>query len=455
MKLLSILLASVAATVGSVVTPPIDPPVDPEPPAPVIYPLQIASSRGELMALEVGARSTANLKQTARTRHYTGTQPLTELRVCFAGYFVDTATSSNFWTCVERDATSSHIIRCNIELNGVSIPVTFSGVRDGVVMPGDPCYMSDPVYPAQFGLDVFAANSEFWLRAERQYAVGAFSMFHQSSTSTTAIAGERFFAGSASAPSQLDALGEMTTTGGWTAQAHLWFPLAFVGRPTKKMMSVITLGASIENGVGDGLGDGLNGSGGYMRKMLANVGGKKIARLHLAKSGETAKSYLANSAKRRVMYQFATHILSGHGGNDFSTNEARENTQMRWEQIWAFRTPNIVWQEHYALSVKSNSTDGWVTVANQTPRPGFETGGNWRDPANAWCAAQVAANDNLDGFRDLTAAQADATRIDCWRGDIGKPTDDGTHPNKPVADAMAAANSNHLETLRAAHEDAA
>lgn len=444
MKLLGLLLAT-AASVAAVT------------PGPQPLPLQIASSRGELMALEATNRTAANLKQTARTRHYTGTQPLTELRAVFAGYFVDSATSANGQTCREVNASNSHIVRCNIELNGVSVPVTFAGLRDGVVEPGDPCYMSDPVFPAQFGLEEFAPNTLFWLRAEREYAVGAATMLHQTATNTTAIAGERFFAGAATATSQLDAVGEMVTTGGWTAQAHLWFPLCFVGRPAKKMMSVITLGASIENGVSDGYGDGLNGSGGYMRKMLANVGGKKIARLHLAKSGETAKSFVNNSEKRRYMLRFATHVFSGHGGNDYSTGETLANTQTCWTQIWALcrEAKNIVHLEHYALSPKSTSTDGWVTVANQTPRAGYEMGGAWRDAGNDWCQAQTVTNENLDGFVNLGPSQTDPVRRDLWRADLGKPTDDGFHPNKPIADAMAAANSNHIENLRASYEVAA
>lgn len=443
MKLLGLLLATAASVAGAA-------------PGPQPLALQIASSRGELMALEATNRTASNLKQTARTRHYTGTQPLSELRVAFGGYFVDSATSANGQTCREVNAANSHIIRCNIELNGVSVPATFAGVRDGVVQPGDPCYMSDPVYPAQFGLTEFAPNTEFYLRAERQYEVGAASMFYQTVTSTTAIPGERFFAGPATAVSQLDAVGEMQAANGWSAQAHLWFPLTFLGRPTKKMMSVITIGASIENGVGDGYGDGLNGSGGYMRKMLANVGGKKIARLHLAKSGETAKSFAANSEKRRYMLQFANHVFSGHGGNDYSTGETLANTQARWLQIWDLcKTETIVHLEHYALSPKSNSTDGWVTVANQSPRPGYEIGGAWRDAGNDWCLAQVAINDSIDGFVNLGASQTDAVRLDLWRADLGKPTDDGFHPNKPIADAMAAANSNHIETLRSSYEDAA
>lgn len=415
-------------------------------------PLQVVGSRGEINAIEGGAITTANQKQLGRSRQYLGTQDASEFRIAYAGFFVDAATSGNGQTAAELNASNDCPIRASVEIDGVVVQATFGGAAQGLIVAGTPLYMSDPILPAAFGLTKFAAGTLAWIKSEREFAVGQKGMFHQTASNNPVIDGERWAAAAVAATSQLATPGPIAVTGGWTAQAHIWHPYALIGRPLRKMMAVATFGASIENGVNDGQGDGLNGAGGYMRRML---GAQKNARIHLAKSGETARSFIANSAKRRVMLQYVNHILSGHGGNDYSTSRTLAELQADWLTLWGLLRAGApaAHIEHYALSPKANSTDAYATVANQTPRIGFETGGAYRDPANAWCAAQVASNPNLDAFIDLSAAQVDAVALDKWRVDLGQPTTDGTHPNGVIAAAMAALGAPHIETLRKAYEE--
>ena len=411
-------------------------------------PLQIVSSRGEINAIEGGAATSTNVKQTGRSRHYLGTQDVTEFQVGFNGFFVDSATAGNNYTCFEVDASNSYTIRVAVEIGTTVKRLTFDGGNlEAVITPGTLLKLTDPIKPSDFGLQVFSKRTQIWIRCEREFVVGQKGMFHQTASNSPTIIGESYFVGATTATSQLMNTGVLVTTGGWTKQSHIWLPYCILGRPVKKMLAAITFGASIENGVGDGQGDGLNGAGGYMRRMLANVNGNKIARLHLAKSGETVKSWVNNSAKRRYMLQYCNHIFSGHGGNDYTTGESLANTQTRWAQAWALMKATGAYVEHYALSPKSDSTDVWATLENQTPRWGYETGGEFRDAGNAWCLAQVSPTGNLNGFIDLGSAQSPAGAPDKWRVDLGTPTTDGTHPTGVITAAMAAANVNHIQEL--------
>lgn len=418
-------------------------------------PLQVVGSRGEINAIEGGAVTTSNLKQIGRSRAFTGTAPSKTIAPSWNGFFVDTATSGNGQTCAEVNASNGYVIRMAIEIEGIgTVRATFGGEEEAIVPPGSERLTPDPVPASAFGLEVFPPNTQYWTRAERQFVVGQKGMFHQTQSNNPTIAGESWFVASAGAASQLMNEGPLTTANGWAQQAHVWLPYCTLGHPASPMMAVSTFGASIENGVGDGQGDGLNGAGGYMRRMLANVNGKKIARVHLAKSGETARSFLLNSAKRRAMLPFTNVVLSGHGGNDYSTGRTLAQLEADWLALWALLRQGApdAHIEHYALSPK---TDGpWTTAAGQTPRIGFETGGAYRDPGNAWCAAQVAGNPNLDAFINLSAAQADSGLPDRWRVDLGAPTTDGTHPLAVITAAMAMLNAPHMETLRTMIEGA-
>lgn len=409
-------------------------------------PLQVVTTRGEIMTSEASARTASNNVNFARTRHYIGSVDVTELRIVWPGYWVDTTG--------EKNASSSHIIRTNVEFNGMSIRANYNGQRDGTVTPGDPFYISDPVKASDFGLETFPAGAEIWIRAERQYAVGGLPMFHQTTGYTTPLVDERYVSGGAGlTTSQLDNTGLVVAgSGGWTAQTHVWLPLCIIGRPVAPMMAVAVLGASIENGVGDNTGDGSNNGGGYMRRALINVSGKKIARVNLAKSGETAKLFVQSNAKRAAALPYMNHGFLGYGGNDYSTGETWADTLANLTQSWAIvKAAGVDYVEQYALSPKTTSTDSFATVANQTPRAGYTIDGEWFGTGNATLAAAVATNPNLDGFVSLASSQVDATFTDRWKAPP-QPTADGIHPNPVIHTAMAALNVAHIEALRASYE---
>lgn len=408
-------------------------------------PIQIVGSRGEMNFVRAGARTSSNNLQVARTEHYIGNADVSELYVAFNDYYIlqDNTGEAN---------GDGYTARFNIEYNGLSVRGAFSGSRDGIIPAGSALVLSDPILPSSFGLEVFPAGAQFWIRAERQYTVGAGSLFHRTTAYSVPIdtTSERYMSAPAGTASLLDATGSLTATGGYSAQTHVWLPLAVLGRPVTPMVGIGVFGASIEDGSGDGSGVGAS-SGGYMRRALYNVdgAGTKVARVNLAVPSESAGRFLLAGSKRREIYPYLTHAIFGYGGNDYSLGTTLSDMQARHLDVWSgARAGGVPHISQVSMSPKTTSTDSWATVANQTPRTGWDVAtGEWY-AYNESLASIVATNPNVDGYLDLWDVEADATFNDRWKA---SSTADGTHPNATMSASMAAATRIYIQSLIAAH----
>jgi lysophospholipase L1-like esterase len=211
-------------------------------------------------------------------------------------------------------------------------------------------------------------------------------------------------------------------------------------------MAVGMVGASIEHGANDTAGDGQTG-GGWMRRAMFNLNNNKIARVSVAKPGESAFEFLNSHTKRAAVLPYLTHVFIGYGGNDYTNGSTIEATLDRLGQIWTMaRTAKP--DSYLAQIAFAPKTDGnWAAadvLANQTPRPGYAVGAPWYE-ANA----TMAADPRLDGFVNVRPAMVDATHIDRWKS---AGTTDGTHPSSTIHVAMGTAFAGILEPLRVAHE---
>ena len=413
---------------------------EPEPePEPEPLRLQAVATRGEINNARGNAVSTGTQKMTGRSRHYTGSAPLTSLQIGFAGYYVEEVQGSGDQFCLEVDL-SEYTIGVAVEINGgPTIVGTFGGAARGTVPAGSPVVFSDDFLPLT-GLSVIPPFSEIYIRFEKLTAVGGRHGYNNALQSEPVIPGERFFFGPTTAPSRLSGNGPMGDMSGWTAFGGTQLPCAIIGIPAQPMPAYGVVGASIEHGAGEtGRGDG-SSTGGYIRRaMFAD----KRPYIGMMKAGESARSFVANSTKRRALFPYATHMLCGHGGNDYSYGLTLANTQTRWAQIWQWAKEAGSHVSQINLSPKTDSSNSWATVAGQTPRAGFGPGGAWKDAGENWIISQVNSNPNLDRFIDLGSSQEDSTAANIWRVDLGQPTTDGTHPTGPVHTAMA----NYLRTL--------
>lgn len=410
----------------------------PEPP-PVVIPLQAVATRGEIPVSQGGATTANNRRLQGRTRHYFGPVAVSEFQVGYASFHVGDWTSGNILPEIAAPLDTS--LQLFIEFNGQSVRATYNGQNVGV-LPGGSHLFCDPILPSQFGLTEFPANGQFWCRYEKDANINNRHQYSKLSTeSPPVISGEVVMFGNASAVSRISGTGSMSTSG-WTSFDGYQLPCAIIGRPVTPTPAWGIVGASIEHGAGDAnRGDGENG-GGYVKRALWPT---KQPYISIARGSEAAFSFQSNSAMRRPLMQYCNRILCGHGGNDYSYGYSAETTQIRLARVWELMkqaSPNATVYQ-VALSPKTDSTDAWATIANQTPRSGFGPGGAWRDVVDNWVVTQIASNPNLDGVFDFTPVQEPNANPAYWRVDLGQPTTDGTHPTPALHTAMA----NYLRTL--------
>ncbi|WP_143102921.1 hypothetical protein [Rhizobium sp. NFR07] len=289
--------------------------------------LQAVSMRGDIGRTVGPARTASNNVQVCRTRDYISDD------AAISGGLVLYFSAKRVGAGVEVDG-DAHALRADIEINGVCVAVTFDGgatskaISNGAVLV--PC---DPVPPSAFGLAKFEAGTLFWRKVERTFAVGGAPVYWRTQGNTPGIAGENAFSGAAgTAVSKIGVAGAMTTAGSWTALTAFWGPDLVAGVPDGPMRAVYTYGASLEEGQKDNGGDGASGAGGYIRRGLANVGGKKVAGVNVGMGGERADQFVSTSAYRRQLSAFCNIGLNGYGGNDFSSNRNKEATSASLDQ---------------------------------------------------------------------------------------------------------------------------
>lgn len=418
----------------------------------VIYRTQQIASRSEQNIAVSGALTAANQKSGGRARFYFS-HDCDKIQVGFNGYYIVDAGAGNSNQCIETPLANTYDMRCAVEYLGQSKILAWNGAGLRTILAGEDLALSDQLLASAFGVQKFTKGDEFWLRMERVTPVGGNMLYHYANVNSPAITGERFFTAATTATDVLPGTGDWPATGGWAPQSVVWLPCCIIGEISGKKQSDIVLGASIEHGANEsGRGDGVNGAGGYIRRGYAV---KKGARISIMKPTESAKSFVANSAKRRKLFPYATHAYTAHGGNDYSYGYSAAATETAYDQIWALCRAASHKITHIGLAVKTDSTNGWIDEANQTPRAGFEIGGAWRDAVNNYAKAKVGSS--VDRYFDLDASQTGlavgGSRVK-WRTDGGAASIDGTHPGDYIHAAMGAQFATEIETDRLAFEGA-
>jgi hypothetical protein len=229
--------------------------------------------------------------------------------------------------------------------------------------------------------------------------------------------------------------------------------------PTATVYPVVaTIGDSISRGsIADfsltwGIGYG------FMQMAVDNVDG---AWIDLGQNGQSASGFVGvNSFDRSMFLGFCTHALVEYGVNDISLVSASDAriTQITTDLQNIYNTCKAHGiGKVYACTpvVRTNSSDSWATLANQTAyNNGFvprSSGGNntWQDLVS-WQKGNsvtpgsggsvIPAPVNLDGYFDTASAVTTLKtgNIPVWK--VGMVSQDGlgVHPNQAGHVAMAA-----------------
>jgi len=407
---------------------------------------RIVTNRGEIPTTLTVAGANSLRAETRKLVKF-GNADLQYIQLGYAGFYSASG--------LEVNAGNDQSVQAAIEgISGGSpgvVRVTFGGQSTGTIVNGVALYLSDPIYPSQFGLSKFPKNTSFYVREQRDVTLG---QNHTRGASIASMTGERTYLSDGQSASQLMATGVMSQPTGGSGPARMMGPTVILGKSIGAPdVACIGIGDSIMAGSNDtSAPNGNDGSagGGFVQRGLNSVNGRAVPFLQMGVSGTKAVDFVSSMTKRAAYFAYATNLLENFGTNDFE-NSARTAAQVYADRqtIWAaFKAAAQGSKRVDALPIipRTNSTDSWATLANQTPRTGYAaTSGAFRDPMNANLATALSGG-LVDGIIDLNAVIADAGSPDKWivTGAANFATSDGTHPSPAtsatpyLADAIAA-----------------
>lgn len=381
--------------------------------------VQLVATRGECNLLRAQANGANKVRITGRARAKTGAEYATHIALSLQNFYVHTDRT-------ELNTGNAVAVRCHIEIPGAPNPVviaSFNSSQTGTMPDGSTDFPTDLIPASSFGLTYINPETECFYVVE--YTVNLNEYYPVSVAPQDA--GESAYYSNASV-SAIGVAGDLPNLGGGAVTTAMPMAAGVIGKFIKPHRAAILFCDSLGFGFKDGIVNGnIGGAGGAVYGGMYARGcynsGTPYARQ--ARSGTTAQQAAANYVKQSGIWKYANVFICNLGTNDGGGSTAAAT--LAWlNTIWAAAKaagiPNI-WQS-LILNRCSASTDSWATVANQTVRAGYETGGTFKDPLNAAIVAAVG-NGVLTGFVDMNIAIKDIVSQDKIIAPGG--TDDGVH----------------------------
>ncbi|MEO8614089.1 MAG: SGNH/GDSL hydrolase family protein, partial [Luteolibacter sp.] len=378
-----------------------------------VEPVRVVGTGGR-MGNNVYDPGAVNTSFRQRTQHKLG-GPVAEMQIAFMDWVVYYEGEVPNAIC---DVTIDHawLERAS---TGQIVPLTFSGSRQ-LVMPMNSTtayWPSDPI-PSSTWIGVTPARDEiFWLHVKGSVPSGGRIPVGPGTTWT----GAKFIAyPPANDPNTFDTGGTVPAISA-SATRNNGLPMIFLGRYTGPgHLSVIGIGDSILDGTGDQANPlpSVAGHGFFNRAAVDANGANAIAMFNLTRHGQTAANF-ANPGRRQRQVQFlpfANVVVEEYGTNDLGSGGGGNATTLltNVNTIWSLaRAAGVQKIIRTKLMPRTTSTDNWMSLAGQTPRPEWGSGGK-RDTINAGFATALA-NGKIDVVLDTHAVLADSTDNSRWR----------------------------------------
>lgn len=326
--------------------------------------------------------------------------------------------------------------RFALECNGVSVPVTFGGLRTATMTAGQIKLESDDILPSSFGLARFERGQECFLWAECVAEPGInrvilANRFNKSS-------GQRLVQyNPANTSVNFDSTGPLTVTGSdfneFTSSSMNEISCTLIGTFEGADQPVWgSIGDSIVAGVGEVNTSGNDVSGFFQRAMFdADMFSNPVANFKFAVSGYRYSQFVSYLSQLQVWMAYANRSLDELGTNDFDVSGSAitvTQAQTYANQIWTMLGNAGIPPSRRLrteLMLRTTSTDGFATEANQTI-----TGAGW------------GAGGNVELFNQWLRTQAPSAVAQCMRfvhpygttnqyvWAVPSRTQDGIHPRE-------------------------
>lgn len=375
--------------------------------------------REGIVATRCGSHNalTGQLQGMMRSGHVALTD-IRKFKYAEANYWADRGGSETVGTTV---ATVTAAVEYPV---GVFSQITFGGQITGIVPVGG-TLESDYVTPDQ----MIPNGATFWLR---RYINNSGGFFFFNNARNAGIGDLVAFANTG--------LVDMTMGGTIVNGGTLWIPPAAIIAPTSGPTVLIT---------GDSISAGLNDDttiADFREGIIAKGFPATLAFLNHGCSGADTGTYLALALRRRVLWKYVTHVVSGLVNNDIfiNSNAAATVVANLQNKIWSQFPPGTPILQ-ITCTPRSTSTDSWKTALNQTTH----ANNGIKNTFNGLIRAGGIAG--MTGFFETAWAGEDAHDNGKWISDGVTnflTTSDGVHGSPTGYTSMAAAVFDATKYLR-------
>lgn len=334
-------------------------------------------------------------------------------------------------------------------------PVTFNGKNSATIDPGG-IIISDPI-----AVDIPAAATPgtiFWTRTyvqipqSTQMPIGPYAGNGPDGTHC----GSNYLMLTGAGGTNNDGTDHRTTAGvAWQYKqgVYSYGPMVILGDIPNA--SLVAIGGILGDSIAFGAGDTPVSDYGYIARTLQANG---IPYHAMARASELAANFAGAGRRYRMLQiQACTHIVCEYGTNDIAAGSTLAQIKGFLMSIWKSCAAKGCLVGQTTITPRTNSTDAYVTAANQTAFGGVPAKELIRQQLNAWLRAPYTAGAGNSALFDSAGAlstvfdvailvEADLTNTLNPTGGVWQviggvaPTADGLHPSAAVHLALTNAN---------------
>ncbi len=331
----------------------------------------------------------------------------------------------------------------------VSVPVNFSGSRTRVMVDGEIDIQSDPIYPSQFGLAKFSKDEKYYIKGR---ITGALNFYVPAGDNTWANYGNTgdnvvtwWYNTAATTPSNTDLTTRYTATGVGLTWGYNG-PKPFVlGNVIGEDTSIVAVGDSISSSVDDGATNQTWGAGLFQRATRSASNNDSIASINLSISSLRTDTF-NGSTYAQTFLKYAKDAYVFIGTNDVNAGASLATIQSRMTTLYGILASNNIRNivQHYLL-FNTNTTDGYATEVNQTPRSAAWNTGGVVELLNSWLETKLS--DTTIDFLLRGESVRGLTSNYKWLP-LTTGAADGLHPNATGHELLAVALRPVLRSFR-------
>lgn len=353
------------------------------------------ANRGALPWKQSGRFGT-EVEHVSYSHHTLGGSDVSEMRLVYSGVFDDARGETADATC-----TIESSLYFPSAPGAKVVKFTFDGGKTiGNLIGGAPEYLTDSLFPAQFGWSRLPRRTDFYITTQRKFFQSN-AIFSYNALSKFRGDGGSQYIGIGNFVDKTMAMG-IGVSGN---SPYLYLPAAIIGRNASPEIAVLGLGDSLEeslnqanSSLGGGEG-GYNNIGGWFARGMtgvsnAGINGRIIPWTNTAVQASSSQAMLAHTSARAALMKYFTHVVCNyfHNGDLIEANEFA-----RLRQVWALcrSAPNskVRHIEQVLGLPQASSSDGFTSYANQTPDRTFAPNGtSYRDILIAAITASVGSN---------------------------------------------------------------